>query len=93
MVYKRYSSPFEEKPSPPQNTKKEPEKEVHKPQGPPEENKHNPVPLGFLDNLSSDDIIIIALIIILLSEDKEKRDVPMILTLGFLFLIQYIDAD
>lgn len=87
MVYKRYESPFEK----PKNT-------VHTPQPikPPEikkENRQKQVSLGFLDKMSNDDIILIALIIILLAEDKEKRDVPMILTLGFLFLIQYIDAD
>ena len=60
---------------------------------PPDTKQNNPISLGFLDKLSTDDIILIALIIILLSEEKEKRDVPMILTLGFLFLIQYIDAD
>lgn len=94
MVYKRYSSPFEEKQrhSPPP-AKNEHKHEETNHQEPPQKPKHNPVSLGFLDNLSSDDIMIIALIIILLSEEKGRRDVPMILTLGFLFLIQYIDAD
>ena len=86
MVYKRYESPFEK----PKNT-------VHTPPPKPQEFKkekpRNQVSLGFIDKLSNDDIILIALIIILLAEDKEKRDVPLILTLGFLFLIQYIDAD
>ncbi len=95
MVYKRYSSPFEEKErqkcASPEVQKTE--TEYIKPQKPPEHNHKSPSTFGFLDNLSSDDIMIIALIIILLSEDKSKRDVPMILTLGFLFLIQYIDAD
>ncbi len=96
MVYKRYSSPFEEKerkyrtPTPDNCN---PKCEEPKPHKPPQHKHQNNVSLGFLDNLSSDDIMIIALIIILLSEDKGKRDVPMILTLGFLFLIQYIDAD
>ncbi len=94
MVYKRYSSPFEDKkqPAPPHikhdekcEEKKEQKQQCHTSQ--------SPLSLGFLDNLGYDDIIIIALIIILLGEDKNKRDVPLILTLGFLFLIQYIDAD
>ena len=85
MVYKRYSSPFEEKPK----------AEVPKPPPPPppETPKQKQVSLGFLDSFSSDDILLIALIVILLSAEKGKRDVPMILTLGFLFLIQYIDGD
>ncbi len=94
MVYKRYSSPFEEKHKPvPKHPEKEQQHEEPKQQKQPQKNEHKPLSLGFLDNLSSDDIMIIALIIILLSEEKGKRDVPMILTLGFLFLIQYIDAD
>lgn len=94
MVYKRYSSPFEEKQKPIyNNTEKEHRTEEKKFEHQPQKTVHNPVSLGFLDSLSSDDIMIIALIIILLSEEKGKRDVPMILTLGFLFLIQYIDAD
>ena len=86
MVYKRYESPFER---PKQTTRTPPQKspEIRR------ENKKSNISLGFIDKLSNDDIILIALIIILLSEDKKNRDVPMILTLGFLFLIQYIDAD
>ena len=90
MVYKRYSSPFEETNK---QTSTPPEKEQRPTNQKPQKKMSSPVSLGFLDNLSSDDIMIIALIIILLSEEKGKRDVPMILTLGFLFLIQYIDAD
>ncbi len=91
MVYKRYSSPFEEKRKP--IYEKEQHHEEPKQQRQLEKSEHNHPSLGFLDRLSSDDIMIIALIIVLLSEEKGKRDVPMILTLGFLFLIQYIDAD
>lgn len=94
MVYKRYSSPFEEKKQPvPSHIKNQPKCEEHKAQEKTCNTSQSPLSLGFLDNLAYDDIIIIALIIILLGEDKHKRDVPLILTLGFLFLIQYIDAD
>ena len=98
LVYKRYASPFdkksEEKPKTEVYTKNEKaDNEASTSAPPPEKKKNNPVSLGFLDKLSTDDIILIALIIILLSEEKEKRDVPMILTLGFLFLIQYIDSE
>lgn len=97
MVYKRYNSPFEE-------PKKTPEhKEVCQPKSGAEKHeeqecantnqRQSPGSLGFLDNLANDDILLVGLIIILLAESKENRDVPLILTLGFLFLIQYIDAD
>lgn len=93
MVYKRYKSPFEE----PDDCKKEQESFDPKPQPKEqcsrEHKDKNPGIPGFLDNLSNDDILLIGLIIILLAEKKENRDVPLILTLGFLFLIQYIDAD
>ena len=94
MVYKRYSSPFEEKKqSAPPHINNESKCEEPKEQEKPCHTSQSPLSLGFLDNLGYDDIIIIALIIILLGEDRNKRDVPLILTLGFLFLIQYIDAD
>ncbi len=94
MVYKRYSSPFEEKNQcAPPNIKEEPKCEEYKVHEKQCNTSQSPLSLGFLDNLAYDDIIIIALIIILLGEDKHKRDIPLILTLGFLFLIQYIDAD
>ena len=84
MVYKRYESPFEEKPKP---------QAPKPPPPPPQKPQQKQCSLGFLDTFSTDDILLIALIIILLSAEKEKRDVPMILTLGFLILIQYIDGD
>ena len=102
MVYKRYSSPFEEtrgnaaaeeiiRPHP-EVSQAEPPKEKAEPT--PDYTQPNPTSsLGFLDNMAYDDIILIGLIVILLAENKESRDVPLILTLGFLFLIQYIDAD
>lgn len=94
MVYKRYSSPFEDKKQPAApHINNEPKCEKPKEQEQQCHTSQSPLSLGFLDNLGYDDIIIIALIIILLGEDKHKRDIPLILTLGFLFLIQYIDAD
>lgn len=97
MVYKRYNSPFEEKSD---TVKPHEEYIVPKPEENPIPTESNQgqsfettTPLGFLDNLAYDDIILIGLIIILLAENKDNRDVPLILTLGFLFLIQYIDAD
>lgn len=97
MVYKRYKSPFEESPDTAIREEFTPKEEP--PVSEKEEIKEKPKEnvqgssLGFLDSLAYDDIILIGLIIILLAEDREKRDVPAILALGFLFLIQYIDAD
>ena len=81
MVYKRYVSPFEDKHPKPQQP-------LPPPVLPPSQKpKHS----SFTDKFSSDDILLAALIIILLAEDKENRDIPLVLTLVFLFLIQYIE--
>ena len=97
MVYKRYKSPFEEKQCNPQTEQYEKPnpgaEKCEKPHKPQNHQGQNPGSLGFFENLSNDDVILIGLIIILLAEKKESRDVPLILTLGFLFLIQFIDAD
>lgn len=96
MVYKRYSSPFEE-PVRHEHTKKrlQPEnKRCAEDITPVKINQGQSGSLpGILDGMACDDIILLGLIVILLAENKESRDVPLILTLGFLFLIQYIDAD
>jgi hypothetical protein len=55
--------------------------------------RQNAFPLSFLENIGYDDLIIVGIIVILLMEDKENRDIPLILTLAFLFLIEYIEAD
>ena len=102
MVYKRYSSPFEEtrgsaageeviKPHPEAPKAEQPEEKIE-PFGVDRQQNANSS-LGFLDNMAYDDVILIGLIVILLAENKDNRDVPLILTLGVLFLIQYIDAD
>ena len=88
MVYKRYYSPFEEK-RPVVNAEQT---------SPVRENKvknecTTTQPFDFLNKIECDDLILIGIIIILLSEDKEKRDIPLILAVAFLFIIQYIDAD
>lgn len=97
MVYKRYNSPFEEPKKVEEHkevSRSRAEKENHEEQECAKTNqRQSPNSLGFLDNLSNDDVLLVGLIIILLAESKENRDVPLILTLGFLFLIQYIDAD
>lgn len=97
MVYKRYYSPFEEKRKPEIIHPKR-EEDAGEACGKPCEKPCPPKTcgngvLGFLDHIGCDDMILIGLLVILLMEDKDKRDVPLILTLGFLFLIQYIEAD
>lgn len=40
--------------------------------------------------LGNDDIILLGILLLLLNEQKDNRDVPMILGIGFLLLINYI---
>ena len=96
-VYKRYYSPFEEIPQrrhiqepviiQPQKIENEVCEEVKK------HKRHSSSPFDFLGRMKSDDLILIGIIVILLMEDKENRDIPLILSLGFLFLIEYIEGD
>ena len=92
MIYKRYKSPFETE-SVPMPEVFEPQRENKEECELPQNQEQNSRIGGTLDGIAYDDIIIIGLIIILLAEDKGKRDTSLILTLGFLFLIGYIDAD
>ncbi len=100
-MYKRYYSPFEEIPQKrhiqepvimqPQKIEsevcEEVKKECHN------HKRHSSSPFDFLGRMKSDDLILIGIIIILLMEEKENRDIPLILSLGFLFLIEYIEGD
>lgn len=94
MVYKRYYSPFEEQkthsPPPPPREECPPKEE---PECPPPCPPRNNSPFSFLDKIGYDDLIIIGILIILLAEDKENRDIPLILALAFLFIVQYIEAE
>ncbi len=97
-MYKKYYSPFEEQP-----IKKEYAAEVIKPEklDPAMEDikiedtritekkkSHNG---GFFGNISTEDLILLGILILLLTEEKENRDIPLILGIGFLLLIEYID--
>lgn len=94
MVYKRYYSPFEEPPAKTlypehrasQNSVREQPAHTR-----PHHEAHHGFSLDFLNQIQIDDIIILGLLIVLLMEDRENRDVPTILALGFLFLIEYIE--
>ena len=100
-MYKRYYSPFEEIPQrryiqepviiQPQKIENEVCEEVKKECA--HHKKHSSSPLDFLGRMKSDDLILIGIIVILLMENKENRDIPLILSLGFLFLIEYIEGD
>ncbi|OQB14958.1 MAG: hypothetical protein BWY15_00772 [Firmicutes bacterium ADurb.Bin193] len=100
-MYKRYYSPFEENP-----IKKEYVAEEIKPHKLEQKrekedrcdkcgsrfdrrDRHD----DFFANIGIDDIILIGLLIILLMEDKENRDLPLLLAIGFLLLIEFIDND
>ena len=107
MVYKRYYSPFEEPKI--NETLKEseiitPKKIEMEETVAPVSNENNSVnehkgsknsssSPSLFDRIGFDDLIILGILIILLMEDKENRDVPMIMALGFLLLIGYIEAD
>ena len=39
----------------------------------------------------NDDIILIGILLLLLNEQKDNRDIPLILGIGFLLLINYIE--
>lgn len=47
---------------------------------------------GFFDGIQADDLIIIGLIMLLLFEDKEERDMPLIVGLGALLLSGFWDT-
>lgn len=100
MLYKRYYSPFEEQP-----VRKDYEPEVIKPQKFETEEDCNKKEYafekceepkkshggGFLGGISTEDIILIGILLLLLMEDSEHIDLPLVLGVGFLLLIGYID--
>jgi len=96
LVYKRYFSPFDEPKRPiTENAEiikpikiEEKEKQIKKTQ----HKKQNTSPFDFFGKIKNDDLIILGIIVVLLLEDKENRDISLILALGFLFLIEYIEA-
>lgn len=48
-------------------------------------------PLSFLSGVALDDLILIGVIVLLFMEEQEKRDMPLIITLAFLLIIELID--
>lgn len=93
-MYKRYYSPFEEKP-----VRKAFEAEIIKPQKIEQledkeekcERKKKSQHSDFFSKISNDDIILIGILVLLLLEDKENRDIPLVLGIAFLILIEYIE--
>ena len=92
MVYKRYYSPFEEKPVS-KNNSSLPLSYANESNNKKAVAKGNSNGFELFNKISSDDLIILGILLILLSEEKENRDIPLILALGFLFIVQYIEAD
>ncbi len=101
MAYRRYYSPFENEvrvdpprvntPSPPPQRQRLPQRRFKAPRiptlaYPSKEGK------GFFDGIQADDLIIIGLIMLLLFEDKEERDMPLIIGLGALLLSGFWDT-
>lgn len=94
MVYKRYYSPFEDRPNPNLHMEVVVPKKADPPCDPDhrhKQQKRGSSPLDFLTNVQLDDLLLIAVLILLLTEEQEQRDIPLILTIGFLLLIGYID--
>ncbi len=99
MAYRRYYSPFEN------SVRVDPPK-VAPPAPPPQRRqvkkfKAPRIPTlsyplgnskGFFDGIQADDLIIIGLIMLLLFEDKEERDMPLIVGLGALLLSGFWDT-
>ena len=92
MIRKRYYSPFEnDEIVQPQRITEENEQSPRS-HAPPVRrfkcanlpNKRRHTPLSFLSELKTDDLILIGLILLLLFEEKEERDMPLILGLFIL---------
>lgn len=65
------------------NTQSGRNEQVHK--------KRSGNPLSFFSNVNLDDLILIGVIVLLFMEEQEKRDMPLIITLAFLLIIELID--
>jgi hypothetical protein len=96
-VYKRYYSPFEEKP-----VRAALDAEIIRPQKAERteerteggfEQKKKSEKTDFFSRIASDDIILMGILFLLLTEEKENRDMPLVLGVAFLLLIDYINAD
>ena len=94
-MYKRYYSPFEEEPiTKPSYQEERPEpkniecvKKEDEKKAPSKKAKD-----GLFGALAIDDLILIGILFLLLTEDKENRDLPLILGIGFLLLVEYIES-
>lgn len=107
MIHKRYYSPFENDeilrpqrviedpapPPPPPPERKEKQMKKFKCASLPFNNRESRSPLGFLAELKLDDLIIIGLILLLLFEEQDERDMPLIIGLVVLFILEFIDND
>ncbi|NLB81946.1 MAG: hypothetical protein GX800_10150 [Clostridiaceae bacterium] len=87
-MYKRYYSPFEEQP-----VTKPYQAEVIKPKKvdcitPQEDNCDQKQKSTLFGNISIDDIILLGILLLLITD--EKKDLPLILAIGYLLLSEYI---
>ncbi len=99
MAYRRYYSPFENsvRVDPPRVTPPSPppkKRQIKKFKAPRIPTLSYPLKSGkgFFDGIQADDLIIIGLIMLLLFEDKEERDMPLIVGLGALLLSGFWDT-
>lgn len=45
---------------------------------------------SFFGSMDTEDIILLGILVLLLLEDKENRDIPLVLAVAFLLLVEYI---
>ena len=104
MIHKRYYSPFEsdvivepqrviERPVPSPLRNDPPLRKLKCNTLPNKQHKEEFSPFGFLAEIKLDDVIIIGLILLLLFEEQEERDMPLIIGLGILLLIEFLEKD
>ena len=88
MIHRKYYNPFEQAevvvPKPVEPAVQHIHSEKRK-------KEHGNAPLAFLSRLKLDDLIIVGVLLLLIFEEQEERDLPLILTLGFLLISEFTD--
>ena len=96
-MYRRYYTPFDENP-----VTRDIEPEVIKPRKLENEREETKTPppecetperentQSVLGSLSTEDIILIGILILLFMEEKDNRDMPLLLAIGFLLIMGHL---
>ena len=95
MIYRKYYNPFEAEVVVPKPVEPAVHKEHihHKKRRKMKIRKkeHSNAPLSFLSRLKFDDLIIVGILLLLVFEEQDERDLPLILSLGFLLISEFTD--